>query len=199
MLCNSDTIYNQDLPHCCGCLVCARQVGKKGFLPLLLRFPSIFCFLFSIFFSLLSFSTLLTTTRWLRCCVHSDSGLRCSACPAFAVCVPLPHRSSVHKVAVHLSARREGLIERQGRGHQGAGSCRQANKVVEAFRYSYQSHFPFFLFLASCAFVHRAALFHSILCSAQSTFLWRLPNNSPTPPSLTPFVSCLSPPQPAYM
>ena len=107
--------------------VCVRHVGNVLFLPVLFvcaYVPEAFALSTSLsfpLFSLLSFSTLRT---------NKDTAAEVQLC-ACTVVLPAPPllsvslcltRSSVHKVAVHLSARREGLIERQGRGHQGAGS-----------------------------------------------------------------------------
>ena len=185
--CNSNPIYNQDMPTAVAAGVCSAG-GQTCSLPLLLRFLYfMFPFLFSFICSR-SPHYVQTTTQQLRCsCVHSGS-----ACPAFAVCVSLClTRSSVHKVAVHLSARRQGLIERQGRGHQGAGSSwRQAKQVVVPFRFSYPYRFPFSGVACFCA-QSNTFLLCSVFCTVQFYMENTEPQPPPRPPS-PPLISCLS-------
>ena len=158
-------------PRCCGCR-CVLGRWANRFSSSLVAL-SLYFFLF---FYLLSFYSL--TTRQL--CAQWFA-LFCLAPPLLSVSLCLT-RSSVHKVAVHLSARREGSYRQAG---ERTPRCRV---IVEASQtgcgaLSFLLSIPLlslFFFPASCAFMHRATLFHSILCSAQYGLRRRIPNHSHT-------------------
>ena len=126
MQCNSDTIiYNQDLPACCGCrCVLGRWANRVSSSLVALSLV----FLFSLlFFALYSTND---TAAEVQLCAQWFA-LFCLAPPLLSVSLCLT-RSSVHKVAVHLSARREGSYRQAGertpkvQGHRGEAmkTCR---------------------------------------------------------------------------